>query len=232
VASSRHASPTRHERGQSFSGHDQSLQIPNIASMVLSESAPQLAKRPGFGTIGKQVKARVNFIKLNIAKARTIISYAADHKETATRRAVRSRITQRTDSLLLNNPRFKFAASDYGNRFFAQESTVLFKPGQTSCEHIVDFYDVEESGPRQGDHKLQISIILKQDGIYPVGPLQTYLGDPANSNFPRIGEYIAVLNTLIDRAVSENTSMATYARRTRYFDTRANNGRVALGNGL
>ncbi|KAK5947612.1 hypothetical protein PMZ80_001765 [Knufia obscura] len=206
--------------------------MPNIASMVLSDPASQLAKRPGFGTIGKEVKARVNFFKLNIAGAKTIISYAAEHKETANKREVRRRITQRTDSLLLNDPRFRHAASNYSDRFLSQEGAVLIRPGQTSHEHIVDFYDVEESGPRQGDRQLRISVVVKQEGIYPIAPFQTYVNDPSNSNFPRIDEYIAVFNTLVDRVVSEDPDLATYARRTKFFDTRTNNGRVTLGDGL
>lgn len=131
TASSRHASPTRSDRGQSVTRGPSgtvSQQLPNIASIVLSDAAPPLTKRPGFGTIGKVVKARVNFIKLNISNSRSIISYAAEHKEKANGREVRSRTIQRTDSLLLREDRFKNAAPDYSTRFSRRK--VLFLSSQ------------------------------------------------------------------------------------------------------
>lgn len=140
--------------------------------MRLSDPTPQLAQRPGFGTIGKEVRARVNFIKLYVAGTRTIISYAAEHKETATRQEIRSRTVQRTDSLLLSEPDFRYAASNDGNLFFAQEGAGFVTQGRSSHERVVDSYDVEEPGPRQGDRKLRVSVILMQNGTYPMAPFQ------------------------------------------------------------
>jgi len=234
VASSRQASSTRPEQDQLPAGrrNTASGQMPNIAGMALSGPTPQLAQRPGFGTIGKEVGARVNFIKLNVAGTRTIISYAAEHRETATSREIRSRTAQRTDSLLLRESDFRYAASNYGDRFLAQEGAGFVKQDRSSYKRVVDFYYVEEPGPRQGDRKLRVSVILTQNGKYPMATFETYTNDPTNSNFPYIDSYIAMFNTLIDRAVSENPHLATYARRTKYFDARANNGRATLGSGL
>ena len=146
--------------------------MPNIAGIVLHDPTPRLIERPGLDTIGKEVKATVKFIKFNVSGTKTVLSYVAKHKGTATGREIRSRITQRTDSPLLNNSRFVLAASNYSNRFFTQEGAVLVKPGEESYEHIVDFYDVEECGLRQGDRKLPISVTLEQDGFYLWRPYQ------------------------------------------------------------
>ena len=212
--------------------------MPNIDALMLEESRPtqmveetRPVQRPGFGTLGKPLLARVNWIKLDVSKCDGVQGYAAEHKESNTKRDVRTRIVQRTDSLLLRNTRFARAASNYGNRFFSYKEHPLVKPGFSTWEHQVDFYEAEETGPRQGDRRLLVSVILQKDIAYPMAPFQAYLTN-SNINFSQREAYTAVVNTLLDRAVSENPSLGTYARRTKFFDITNNNGRFALGEGL
>lgn len=205
--------------------------MPNIAAIVLDP----LAKRSGFGTVGKPLKARVNFIKLGLDKDKCsdIVGYHAEHEEKGTKKAVRARFIQRSHSLLLaNNSRFDRAASNYGNRIYSQAHKPLVPPNQLIYRHEVDYYEPEESGPRQGSRKIILFVTLQKDADFDMKSLNAYIHNPRNTSFHNIADYIAMVNALLDRVVTENPQLATYARRTKFFDIRVNNGRAALGDGL
>ncbi|KAK5083479.1 hypothetical protein LTR05_005981 [Lithohypha guttulata] len=237
------ASPVHSERGASPSAHSPRSArldtLPNIASMTTKDpNAHQLALRPGYGNVGKRTKARANFIRLDLSHFQDMVAYSAEHKEKKTGRGARGRVVTRADSLLfqnfqkVNSTRFDNAASNYGNRFYSRQAHPLVQPGKQVYTYVVDYYEVEESGPRQGDRQYEISVILQIDGNFIAAPLQAYINNPNNFNFPRILDYVAMFNTLLDRAVSENTALANHARRTKFFNITSNNGRAALSAGL
>lgn len=235
---SRQTSPVRAERERATSSARPSQisaafsSVPSIASLTMNDSSVKLAPRPGRGTRGKAGKALVNYFRLDINRMKDMTSYASEHKDAANDSEVRMRITQRSDCLLLARQDFLHAASNYGNRVYAATDQSLVRAHQLQRTWQVDYFEPVEGGPRPAPRRFLVNVVLRRDGDFSAAPFRTYVNNPENLSFPRLAEFVSMINTLLDREVSQNASLATFARRSKFFDLVATAGRHDLGGGL
>lgn len=203
--------------------------MPNIDSLTIVKQSPSLAvKPPKLGSLGLPLNVKANFFKIE-NKYQNFISYKYECNQ-ALNRLSKNRVMWRCASLLLRQYRlFEHAATNYTNLFYTSAKHPLIANDGQQAFYDVDYYEPEESRPRQGPDRLLIRITITKEAEFPLHELTDHLNNVSSSS--RIADFIAMFNAFLDRPISENPNMATLARRTKFFNLAAG-GRHSLGSGL
>lgn len=208
--------------------------MPNIAALNVNQTQTALKTRPGYGNVGTKVAAHANFFEVDISKCQNITFYTyALTDPNAIGRLSKSRVLRRCASLLMrHNTAFSRSATNYVNQFFSVDSHPLVGSNRNEATYTVDYYEAEEAGPRQGDRQLLISIRVVKVMTFMLQQFTDYFRNTTTGRPPQTANFVTMVNALLDRAISENTSMTTLARRTKFFNIADKSGRKDLSRGL
>lgn len=65
---------------------------------------------------------------------------------------------------------------------------------------------------------LEVEIIFTLDGSYPFPQFRAYLQNPQNLSFPEMDAFTTITDARLDRTVSQDPNILSFAQRTKYFN--------------
>lgn len=200
-----------------------------VTNLSLAPTKSKFATRPGSGSLGVKIQASVNFFRVDISQVPDILEYTVQLRCEAKNLKdadIRGRIRMQIITILLDeNHIFKYAASDYVNRIV---STHALSPADSTETYPVKYYEPEDPPEVRAAGRGIFTVIVRYTRTFS-SQYHRSVREQAQ-DFPE--DHLAAFNILLARGPSQDPNMVTTARRQKFFNVSANNGRQDLTGGI